>query len=315
MHILIVGAGAVGQVYARHLAAAGHAVTFFVKPAHAAALAQGLHLHRLGYLRRRSETWQGYEVITSVEAVAARPWDQIWLCVAADALTAPLTQAVLAAAGAATVVCLQPGPESAGQVRAALADPAQMVQGLITFISYQSPLPGQPGPQGMAYFLSPLAPGLFSGEPARTATVVRALRQGGMAARRVRHLDEATSGSEGLLIPLVAALEVNGWRLGNFAGSPAFALGRAAARETLELLAADRGARIMAQKLLLTPPASRALLFLAPRLLPLALEPYLHFHFAKVGRQTRLMLDGYIAIGERQGLPVAHLRELRSCLP
>lgn len=315
MNILIIGAGAVGQVYGRHLARAGHAITFFVKPAHRAALEQGLPLHRLGWLRHRSETWRDYALLDSVGDIASRRWDQVWICVSADALAAPLTRDAVVAAGPATVVCLQPGPESAGRVREWLADPRQLVQGLITFISYQSPLPGRPGPQGLAYFLPPLAPGLFAGADERVGPVLEALRRGGMGARRVADFDHAAGGSDSTLIPLVAALEVNGWQLDTLAGSEALALGRAAAVEALDALAADRGARVGPQKLLLAPPALRALLFLAPKVLPLALGPYLAYHFSKVGRQTREMLESYIAAGQRQGLPVARLQELRSRLP
>ena len=71
MNILLVGAGAVGQVYGRHLARAGHQVTFFVKPRYAAELAAGLPLHRLGYLRTESEHWQEYAVVSTVDEVAA----------------------------------------------------------------------------------------------------------------------------------------------------------------------------------------------------------------------------------------------------
>lgn len=315
MQILIVGAGAVGQVYGRHLAAAGHAVTFFVKPAHAAALQAGLALHRLGLRRVYSQHWHGYAVLDAVAAVAAQRWDQVWLCVAADALAAPLTTAVLGAVGPATVVCLQPGPESVQRVQAALPPGAALVQGLITFISYASPLPGTPGPEGLAYFLPPLLPGLFSGPPEPTAAVVAALRRGGMAARAVRQLAAAAGAGEALLIPLVAALEVHGWTLRGFAGSPAFALGRAAAGEVLALLAATRGLRPGPYRALLSAPVSRLWLALAPRLLPLPLEPYLRVHFSKVGQQTRDLLEGYAALGARQGLSVTHLRELRSRLP
>lgn len=314
MNILIVGAGAVGQVYGRHLAQAGHAVTFFVKPAHRAALANGLPLHRLGWIRHRSDTWRGYELLSDVAEVAARPWDQVWLCVAADALQAPLTAQVVRAAAGATVVCLQPGPESAAQVRAWLPAADKLVQGLIPFISYQSPLPGRPGPAGIAYFLSPLMPGLFAGDKLRTDAVVRALRAGGFPARQVRDLHRAAGGGEAVLNPLIAALETNGWRLGDFAGSDALRLGREAARETVDLLAASQGFRAAPFKLLLTETGSRLLLALAPRVLPLALEPYLAYHFGKVGVQTRQLLDSYIAVGSGQGLPVTALRELRSRL-
>lgn len=314
MNILVVGAGAVGQVYGRHLAAR-HAVTFFVKPAHAGGLAGGLNLLRLNYLNHEPVAWKDYQVVTTVAEVAGRKWDQVWLCMSADALPSPLTRDVLAAVGSATVVCLQPGPDSAAFVRSRLSDPKQLVQGLITFIAYQSPLPGRAGPAGIAYYASRLAPGLFGGEPVRADAVVRALRDGGLAARRVDDMDAAASGGEGLLQPLIAALEVNDWVLGGFAGTPAFQLGREAALETLAILAADRGARVAPMRLALTPLASRLLLFLAPKVLPLALEPYLKFHFSKVGVQTRQMLDGYIALGEKHRLPVGRLRELRQALP
>jgi 2-dehydropantoate 2-reductase len=316
MQILVIGAGAVGQVYARHLADAGHDITFFVKPQHAPALADGLPLHRLGHVRHRSVRWRGYHVLSRPEDIAARAWDQVWLCIASDALRSPLAAAVLAGAGRATVVCLQPGPEDVERVRAAVGDPAQVVQGLITFISYQSPLPGRPGPAGIAYFLPPLAPGLFSGTPERVGPVVAALRKGGMQARVVASVEAASGGADALLIPLVAALECNGWVLGGFARTPAFALGRAAALEALAALAARRGSRPgLLQRLLLQRPVSDVVVALAPRVLPLALGPYLEYHFSKVGVQTRQMLESYIAIGERQGLPVARLRELRAALP
>lgn len=314
MNILIVGAGAVGQVYGRHLAQAGHAITFFVKPAHYAALADGLPLHRLGWIRHRSETWRGYELISDVAAVAARPWDQVWLCVSGDALQAPLTAEVVRAAAGATVVCLQPGPDSAERVRAWLPADDKLVQGLIPFISYQSPLPGRPGPAGIAYFLSPLMPGLFAGERLRVAAVVQALRAGGFPARQVRDLHRAAGGGEAMLNPLVAALEVNGWRLGDFGGSEALQLGRRAALEAVNALAAEQGFVAAPFRLLLSSAGSRLLLLLAPRVLPLALEPYLAYHFGKVGVQTRQLLDSYVEVGSRQGLPVAALRELRSRL-
>lgn len=315
MEILIVGAGAVGQVYGRHLAAAGHNITFFVKPAHAPALADGMPLHRLGWLRHQSETWRGYRLISDLPEVARQDWDQVWLCMSADALKAPLTRAVLGAAGRATVVCLQPGPGSAELVQERLSMPGQLVRGLITFISYQSPLPGRPGPAGIAYFLSPLAPGLFAGEPERVAGVVAALRAGGMAARVTPDIDLAAGGAEAFLNPMVAALECNGWRLGDFAASEAFVLGRQAALEALAIEGVTRGLRLLPFRLLLSGPGSRLLLLLAPRVLPLALEPYLAYHFGKVGRQTREMLEAWSELGERKGLPVAGLRQLRSRLP
>lgn len=314
MNILLVGAGAVGQVYGRHLARAGHRITFFVKEKHAPALAEGLPLHRLGHLREQHEVWRDFAVVSSVQAVAASTWDQVWLCMASDALRSELSQQVLAAVGSATVVCLQPGPEDMALVRERLPVTATLVQGLITFISYQSPLPDREGPEGIAYFVSPLAPGLFSGPHQAVQAVIAGLQAGGMAAREVTDLEGASAGSEAVLQPLVAALEQHEWRLTGFSASAELALGREAGREALDILARDRGAKVALQKMLLTPLANRLLLLLAPKVLPLELEPYLHYHFTKVGQQTRDLLDSYIRLGERHGMATDHLRRLRSGL-
>ncbi len=311
MQLLLVGAGAVGQVYGRHLAAAGHEVSFFVKPAHVAALASGMPLHRLGHMRTHSEVWTDYRLVTELDAVAAQAWDQIWLCTSSDALRTPLMRELLARVGHATLVCLQPGPEDATLLRAQLQDPAQLLQGLITFISYQSPLPGHSAPEGISYYLPALTPALFSGAEARVRPAVQALKNGGMKARAVPDLHAAAAGADGLLIPLVAALELHDWQLAGFAGSETFALGRAAAREALDILACEQGAHTAMTKFALNPLLSRSALLLAPRLLPLPLQAYLQYHFSKVGVQTRQMLETYAVLGERHALPVIRLRELR----
>jgi 2-dehydropantoate 2-reductase len=51
-----------------------------------------------------------------------------------------------------------------------------------------------------------------------------------------------------------------------------------------------------------------------PRLLPFDLWHYLESHFTKVGAQTRLVLDGWIAEGAGRGLPVKRLKVLRAGL-
>lgn len=47
MRTLVVGAGSVGQVFARHLSLGGAEVTFLVKEKHAAELRRGLTLYPL----------------------------------------------------------------------------------------------------------------------------------------------------------------------------------------------------------------------------------------------------------------------------
>lgn len=313
MKILIAGAGAVGQVYGWHLRAAGHEVAFFVKPRYLNEVGAGLTLHRLG--RKQPQHWPAPRALGDVEAVAAEHWDQVWLTFASDALRGDLARALMAAAGDATVVCLQPDMEDGAFVKAHVPAPGQVVQGLITFISYQSPLPGQPGPEGVAYYVPPLAPGLFAGEPARVEAVVEALRAGGLAARAVPDFARAAGAAPALLQPVIAALEASGWSIASLMAAGNLKLGLAAAGEALAVAKRETGAAAGPLRLLLRPWAWHALLPMIRRVLPLPLEPYLHYHFAKVGTQTRQMLDTYIRLGAGYGQKTDALRELRAALP
>lgn len=310
MKILVVGAGAVGQVYALHLAAAGHEISFFVKPAHAAGLADGLTLYRLGRWHNREERLQGYGIITDTAAVAATAWDQVWLALSSDALRGELATRVLAAVAGATVVCLPPGIGDGDHVRRLVA-PEQVVQGMIPFISFHSPLPGQPGPEGMAFYLPPLTPTLLAGAPARVDAVRGALRAGGLKARVVNDFARATAASTALFQSLIAALETNRWQLASLPGSPALRTGLAAAREAVAVAAAASGASTTGLAPFLRPFSWRLLVPLIRPLFPFDIEVYLQYHFSKVGPQTRTMLDSYIGLGRRQGLPTAAIEQLR----
>ena len=313
MKILVVGAGAVGQVYALHLAQAGHELSFFVKPRYASELAGGLTLHQLGRWRSRQRRLEGYGIVTDTAEVAARQWDQVWLALSSDALHSELATQVLAAVGKATVICLPPGISDGDFVRR-YVPPAQVVQGMIPFISFHSPLPGQSGPEGMAFFLPPMTPTLLAGEAGRVQQVLGALMAGGLAARAVDDFSRATAANTALFQSLIAALESNHWQLGSLPGSPALRRGLAAAREAAHVAAAETGASTTALAPFLRPLVWRVLLPVVRRLFPFDLEVYLDYHFSKVGRQTRTMLDSYIELGQRHGLPTGAIVELRGQL-
>jgi 2-dehydropantoate 2-reductase len=314
MKILVVGAGAVGQVYGLHLAAAGHELSFFVKEKYAAELAGGLTLHQLGRWRSRERKLTGYGVLSDVAEVAAQRWDQVWLTLPSDALRGELCTALLGVVGAATVIVLQPGISDGDHVRS-LLPPAQVVQGMIPFISFHSPLPDGKGPEGMAFFLPPMAPTLIAGEAERAGQVIAALKAGGLAARAVEDFSRATAANTAFFQCMIAALECNRWQLHSLPGSPALHQGLAAAREATAVAAAETGASTLAMQPLLRPLVWRLLMPVITRIFPFNIEVYLKYHFSKVGGQTRDMLDSYVALGRRHGLSTEALGELREQLP
>ena len=79
--VLVVGAGAVGQVYARHAQQGGAEVTFFVRDKYRNEVARGLDLYPLNRgQRHRTEPvrFEGFEVVSRTDEVAAQRFDQVY---------------------------------------------------------------------------------------------------------------------------------------------------------------------------------------------------------------------------------------------
>jgi ketopantoate reductase len=319
MRALVVGAGAVGQVYGRHLQAGGASVAFLVKPKHAAELRGGLTLYALNRPRRQRvqpEVVTGIDVLTSVAEVGQHSWDQVYLTISSTALRAGTWFAELAPAlGDATVVLLQPGPtDRAFVLQHVPAD--RLVQGTITVVSYHAPLPGEQrfARPGVAYWFGPFTKSPMSGPSGRLRPVVAALQRGGLPARRHRDVARAAPFPTAALIPALAVLEESGWSIERLLAAGLPRAGRAG-REALAVTARQHHTSApWPLRLVLTRVGLRALLTLAPRLMPLDLETYLRVHFTKVGDQTRDMLRHYIDGGQAAGLPVETLTAVTSRL-
>jgi ketopantoate reductase len=316
MRALVVGAGAVGQVYAYHLARGGAEVTFLIKPAHEPELRAGLTLYPLNRPRARRCAPVRFEraefqVLTDTAAAARQSFDQVYLTMSSTALRAGDWFGALAGAiGSATLVLLQPGPDDHAFVRRHLAE-EQIVQGIITLVSYRAPLPGETrfGDRGVAYWFPPLGASPLSG--ARREQVVAALRAGGLPTRRIRDVAAVSAFPTALLMPLLAVLEQAGWALGGLRETARLRTAARASGQALAVMAHQRGQRVpWALRLLNRPPAVRLLLALAPRLMPLDVETYLRVHFTKVGDQTRDFLRTYLTLGRAAGLPTDALDRL-----
>ena len=90
MNILLVGAGAVGQAYGRHLQLGGAKISFLVREQYAEGCRAGLMLYPLN--RPKATRWQPvplerFGVLTGIEEVAAHTWEQVWLCISSTAET------------------------------------------------------------------------------------------------------------------------------------------------------------------------------------------------------------------------------------
>lgn len=317
MQILVVGAGAVGQPYGRHLQLGGAQVSFMVRAQYAEACRAGLTLYSLNRpASRRWEPvrWEDFGVVTQVEEVAGHTWDQVWLCISSTALQGPWLDDLLDAIGEATLVLLQPGVHDRDDMLQRWPA-ARLVQGLIALISYQTPLPGEHVPTpGVAYFFPPMAPSSFTGPVDRTQAVVDTLCQGGCPARVSPHVRQRAALGTAVLTPHIVALEATGWSLQALRQSPLLALASRASQEAMLISATYNGFPSSATRHLLTPLLTRLVLGMAPRFLPFDLEAYLRYHFTKVGTQTRATMASYIALGAQLRLPQTNLAALLAAL-
>lgn len=320
MKHVLVGAGAVGISYGWYLAKGGDSVAYRVKDKYAAALGAGTHVYfpkKRGVrepLRFGPSEAVRYDVITSDDEVAFGGCDVAWLCMSSTALRGPWLEPFLASLGPdTTLVMLTPGAEDKAYL-AARFPLERIVQGLITLVAWQTPLPGEaPHPPGIAVWFPPLAKLPFRGDPARARAIVDAMNRGGKKVAKFDgpEIPEVGTVASGILTSHVAALEGVGWTFAALRKSPLRREAAAAAREAMGVLSALLGKRPPFGRHFVRPWVVGSALRLAAWRMPFDFEVYLEYHFTKVRDQTEMTMAELERIGRERGLPVEHIAGLR----
>lgn len=300
MNALVVGAGAIGQVFGFHLAQGGARVSFLVRKAHGLPSTRAFTVSRLSrWARPRPSTFRPHHFLTSLDEVRTERWDQVWLCVPSTSLSEPWITALAAATGDATLVFLPAGLEVVGRTR---APEERTVVGLISLMSRRAS-------PGVEYWLPPLVTLILSGPPRRRDGAISALRRGNFAAV-AGDAPKAGAFGSAVLIPHVVALEGAGWSYEALLAGHWLQDSLQASREAAAVAAAHLGVR----EPFLTRLLSRWLVRLALRLaawgVPFPLADFFKAHFTKVRAQSEAQLREYIALGERHGKTTEALRRL-----
>ncbi len=313
MKVLIVGAGSVGQVYGRHFQLGGADVAFLVKEKHAEEARRGFTLYALRESGRAPVRFDGFDVLTALDG---RQWDAIVLAVSSPAIRGKWLDELGARSGDATIVMLQPGLTDHAYVAERVGE-GRLVSGLIGFMAYAAPLPGEKVPvPGTAYWFPPLSPCPFSGPPARVAPVVDALARGGFPAKAHRDVQGELAFKGAVFETYVVALECAGWRLAQLRRDRELVrLGARAAREVASLAAKVQGRKAPAVVMLAGPLGVRVGMCVVSRLAPFDLEAFFKVHFTKVGDQTQQMFETYASLAARHGVDTPALEALRKRLP
>lgn len=312
--ILLVGAGAAGQVFGLYLARGGADVSVFVRPKYESEARGGYRLYQVDPLgRRKADRLLPSEVHTSIESLAdAEPFDQVWLCVATTSLDPRWLADLAEVTAPATLVSFQPGLGVREQLERA-ASRERIAQGIIGFLAWATPLEGSTDRRelavaddpGIAYFTPPgMVIPISSPSERRALQVIDALRAGGMGSHLVGDAEADLAFGTAILMPLVGGLELAGWSFATFREGDRASLVTEAAKEALAVTVAETGREppIFSRALLL-PELLRLGFWAMPKVAPIDIETYLRVHFTKVGEQTRVLLAGYSERAARRGLP------------
>ena len=304
LRALVVGAGAVGQVFGYHLWKGGAEVSFLVKPKYVEECKRGFTLYHLPHV---TPIRFAAEIVTEL----AGAYDQIYITVASNALRSGSVDNVLAQSGHATLVMLQPGLGDHAYVAARAAED-RIVDGSINFLSYHAPLPGETrfSEPGMAYWWFPgKCP--FSGPHAEA--VVEALRAGELPAKRVDNVPAQVAFPSAILSGFIGGLEAAQWSFDTMRAAGLAKLGAHAAAEALRVTGHELGKRPpLAMRLAARPLAFRSILRIAPQVVPVDLQAYLQAHFTKVAAQMHDHLRDYVARGRAAGITVDALEQLHN---
>lgn len=316
MNALVIGAGAIGQVFGHYLQNGGSRVTFFARRERAQRIKNGLVLYHLNRRnsRRRPIHFESFEVFSEYLGIEDQEWDQVYFCIPSDALSENLLEQVSRRSGEATIIKLQPG---LGDRRIYMRhfEESRLVSGMISFMSYAAPLPKEKVVRpGIAYWLPPLLSTPFSGSKNRVKAVVKALNDGGLRARVHGDVESLLGFALAVQAPLTAGLECSYWSIKEYRASPMLKVVCRSIKEATAI--ASKTLQSDPPKIMKVLNCSfiRLGLSFVPRRYPFNMEQYLGAHYKKLHDQSCKHLDDYIEQGAKMGLPYDSLLELRESL-
>ena len=353
--ILIIGGGAIGQVYGYFLQRGGAEITFLLKQEYVQdARDNGFVLYNVNKSEERTE-FREFKCCSDIEELTAATrgageeeaadedsissscscFDQIWITVASDSLhQGDWLEHLLNEKRAAyldknhptSVIYLQPDLVDRQRIEAAVvagSSSVALVQGVIQFLAYQSPLPEETDllkleQRGVTYYMGPaprlLPTSLFA--PANDSTkLIRRLFKKGCGIRVGLRNEEAAAfyyaRVAAMSVAVMASLETAvDWSLSDFRAPAVQRATRRAVREAMHVTLAYNQATywsVFYEPIIFCFVKTVAY---AAAFLPIPLERYLKFHFTKVGKQTRHMLKTYCEQGDRLGIECDTLASL-----
>ncbi|MDD1751107.1 MAG: hypothetical protein LUO89_14690 [Methanothrix sp.] len=317
MKVLIVGCGAVGQVYGLFLQRAGVTLGYLDRPATIEKLKQalehtGLPLYQVSHAHRRDPVpsrLEHYQVLADIEESQRFAPDQIWFTIPSQAYYSEWFKDFLQKVPSERVVCFV--PEGARSEFFPEVGKDRLVFGGTTFMAWQGSLEGGGGrPEGVNFWLPPLGIPIVGAKSA-CQDVASLLKKAGFRVTVGKQDSHAQASTTALMTAFTVGLELSGWSLRSFRRGPWLKRAAAGAREAVLSQLPGPGAF---QRVLLWIPLLSAAFYLVtlalPLIFPFDVEKYLKFHYLKTREQTLSLLDVFEKDGKLRELAVGNIQTL-----
>lgn len=329
MRVLIVGCGAVAQVYGLALEQAGVTLGLLCRPAAAEKLERareqgGLPLFQISHKHRKDpivHRLKDYQVIADAEESRRFEPDQIWFTTPSQVYYSDWFRDFLRQVPSKRVVCFSPEGSRIEFLAEGMGD--RVVFGGTTFMAWQGDLGGGAWPsgsgawptgggrpEGVNFWRPPLGIQLAGNRDA-CREVAHLLKQAGfrtMVRGPGSHSQAAVTAG---MTAFVTGLELSGWSLRNYRKSSWLRRAAGACREAVmgQLPKAGAFTRAMLSTPVLSAAFSLAALLL-PFLLPFDAGKYLKFHYTKTREQTVFLLNVFMKDAADRGVPVTNIQGL-----
>jgi hypothetical protein len=313
MRILIIGAGAIGQAFARHFHLGGAEVHLLVRPRQQALAEAGLPLYPLNDKRHRT-TPDRLKLTVHVDQDSAlqTSFDVIALAVSATALRkGDWLHRLGRDRGQAGILGLSGSVEDADLI-AQRCPGADIAWAMLAIISFTAPLPGDVDVEpGIAYWLPPLSKIAMSGPNAVMTPILATLSRGGMPVKRVPNVRVDAAFASPILTQTIHALECADWSFRTLRRDPVLLpLAVTAMHESWALAETFTGQKRPFAFRFIGPMALRTVLVASRWLVPFSLEQFFAYHYKKVADQTVFVADAHLKSAAEQGVEMPAATDL-----
>lgn len=323
MKVLMVGCGAVGQVFGLYLQRAGVELGLYDRPATVERLKQrlkhgGLPLFQISRSRGGkpiAHRLENYQVVADLGECQRFKPDQIWFTTPSPVYYSEWFREFLQKVPFERLVCFAPEGRRSEFFSPGGGDD-RLVFGGITFMAWQGDLEGSGGRlEGVNFWLPPLLGIPLTGSEKACGEVKQLLKKAGLRVEVQKQASPLQASVTAVMTTFVAGLELSGWSLGGFRKSPWLKLAASGSKEAA--LSQLSGTGMIPRTVLGILLSSTGLYlgtFFLPFLTPFDLEKYLKFHYLKTRDQTLTLLGVFAKDGERRGLPMENIRKLHQGL-